>query len=363
MPPAVSDRRQQIQDARQRGLMQGQLDASVGVDPWLLASWERCMAWGHRPSDRVDFEPISLGDVSARTQANQPLIHAARPVVSQLLDTLSDTRYFAVVTDSAGIVIDAHGPSIGRDRRARDIARLGVDLSEQAVGTTAIAGALRERRPVWLHQGEHYFQHNTVYSCAGAPLIGPSGDCLGMLDLTGVEVRERPELKHLVARAALQIENAMARQTPHQLLVRLNWLGERLGHDNDGLLTLDGDGTLVGANSTARELLGHTLRGSDGSPIHAQDVLAVPYAHLFDLAATPGPHSIPTWNGLHLSVACSRPDHPTHHAPTTRTPLRKLEDAVIRQAVQEAKGNVTLAAQRLGIGRATVYRRLQAAQR
>jgi transcriptional regulator of acetoin/glycerol metabolism len=39
-------------------------------------------------------------------------------------------------------------------------------------------------------------------------------------------------------------------------------------------------------------------------------------------------------------------------------PLREAEVAMIRRAVQEARGNVAEAARALGISRATVYRKL-----
>ena len=39
-------------------------------------------------------------------------------------------------------------------------------------------------------------------------------------------------------------------------------------------------------------------------------------------------------------------------------PLRQTETALIRQAVQDARGNVAEAARALGISRATVYRKL-----
>ena len=78
------------------------------------------------------------------------------------------------------------------------------------IGTSAIGAALGERQPVWLHRGEHFFNDTSVYSCAGAPLIGPTGACVGMLDLTGIDAPERPELKHLVARSARAIEDALA---------------------------------------------------------------------------------------------------------------------------------------------------------
>jgi sigma-54 dependent transcriptional regulator, acetoin dehydrogenase operon transcriptional activator AcoR len=357
---AVPDRTLQIQRARDHWLCAAAPDAQPpGVEPWLLESWARCFEHGHEPSAPLHFNPISTGDTRARLEHNQPLIQAARPVISRLVDAIADTRYFAIVTDMQGVVIEAHGPCIAHDKRARDLARLGVDLSEQAVGTTAIGSALHERHAVWLHQGEHFFQGNTIFSCAGAPLMGPDGHCVGMLDLTGIQTPERRELKHLVMRSARQIENALTLSTPHQLLVRLNWPGETLGFEADGLLALSEDGFIAGANTAARDMLGHTLASLSGELLHVKDVLATPYQHLFDLASTETNHSVPTWNGLHLVVRSQRLRSPATGAPDRRTPLRTLESAVIRQAVDEAKGNVSLAAQRLGIGRATVYRRLQ----
>jgi transcriptional regulator of acetoin/glycerol metabolism len=40
-------------------------------------------------------------------------------------------------------------------------------------------------------------------------------------------------------------------------------------------------------------------------------------------------------------------------------PLREVETAMIRKAVEDAGGNVAEAARALGISRATVYRRLE----
>ena len=62
-----------------------------------------------------------------------------------------------------------------------------------------------------------------------------------MLDLTGIDVPERPELKHLVVQAARSIENILALDQPHSLLLRLNWPGHRLGDDSDGLVGLDAE--------------------------------------------------------------------------------------------------------------------------
>src|SRR3989344_5091601 len=157
-----------------------------------------------------------------------------------------------------------------------------------------------------------------------------------MLDLTGVDVPERPELRHLVARSARAMEDALLLQLPHALLMRVNWPGGPLGSEGDGLLALDGDGFVVGCNSMARQLVPQPLR-TPGAPTHASDLLAMPWAMLFDAARRP-----PALMG----------------APPTAAPLREAETALIRQAVQDARGNVAEAARVLGISRATVYRKL-----
>ena len=43
--------------------------------------------------------------------------------------------------------------------------------------------------------------------------------------------------------------------------------------------------------------------------------------------------------------------------------LRDMEEALIRKAVSDARGNVTEAARALGISRATIYRKLQQRRR
>jgi transcriptional regulator of acetoin/glycerol metabolism len=76
-----------------------------------------------------------------------------------------------------------------------------------------------------------------------------------MLDLTGIDAVERPELKHLVTQSASKIENALVLAQPHALTVRLSWPGNPMGSDADGLLCLDADGWITGANRIAREMV------------------------------------------------------------------------------------------------------------
>ena len=354
-----------ISAARQALLVEGRALPSAQLAPWIERSWQRCLQSGYHPKQRVDFELVPRQTLQRVHEANHTLISVARPVLARLGQAIANTRYFAILTNAQGIVVDVNGPIDRSDRRADVIARVGVDLSEQRVGTTAIGAALTDLQPVWLHRGEHFFDDNAAYSCAGAPLFGPDGACVGMLDLTGIDAVERPELQHLVAQTASKIENALVLAKPHSLLLRLNWPGNALGGDADGILCLDGDGWITGANATARAMVPQlTERGAQA--LHVGDVFGMAYPTLFDAANHgSGPLDVPLWSGLHLQALAIHSADEAMTVAATRSarglqarPLKEMETALIRKAVEQARGNVAQAAKTLGISRATVYRKL-----
>jgi sigma-54 dependent transcriptional regulator, acetoin dehydrogenase operon transcriptional activator AcoR len=350
-----------------RTWLEGEATPHAGrIEPWLLRSWQRCLAAGRQPREQVSFDPVTRQAMRRIAERNRALLSAARPVMDRLSRAIADTRYFAILTDADGVVIEVGALPGGSDtaaRHARSIARIGVDLSERAVGTTAIGAALAERESVWLHRGEHFFDDTSVYSCAGAPLFGPQGDCIGMLDLTGVQAVERPELRHLATLSARSIENAMVLALPCALLLRLDWPGYGGGPGSEGLLCIDADGRVTGANTAARQML-HQPTGQQPAP-HCQELFALPPQMLFD-AARRGDAvlEVPLWSGLRVHARPRLPDGAAPPAPASGRPrLRDVEAALIRRAVDDARGNVAEAARALGISRATVYRTLNRARR
>ena len=92
---------------------------------------------------------------------------------------------------------------------------------------------------------------------------------------------------------------------------------------------------------------------------------------LFDAALHPASASravleIPLWTGLRLHAMALPVSQALEPAPlrmpvsaaATPQPLKDIETALIRKAVDDARGNVLKAARALGVSRATVYRRL-----
>ncbi len=335
------------------------------VTPWVARSWVRCLQSGMAPDSTAEFEPITQAHSRHTSESNRQLVQTAKPLLESLGRAMGNTGYFVILTNQRGVVVDVNGPIDRSDRRADLITRIGTDLSEQRVGTTAIGTALSEEQPVWLHRGEHFFSNTAVYSCAGAPVFGPNGDCVGMLDLTGIEAVERPELTHLVTQVAGKIGNALVLAQAHSLLLRLNWPGNALGSDADSMLCLDADGWITGANRVAR----HMVPGlQTAARVHATEVFGLPLHMLFDAARrSHNTLDVPLWSGLCLcamAVPAAHENLPARY--DTGRPLqagvglKDVENALIHQAVEQARGNVAQAAQALGISRATVYRKLGA---
>ncbi len=333
------------------------------VQPWIVQSWERCLSMGFEPERKVEFDLITAANARRQKEANQLLDSAAHSTLVQLGLAIAQTRYFAILTNAAGVVVGTEGTIDRSDRRAALISRVGADLSEKAVGTTAIGATLAVQHHTWLHQGEHFFQDTHCYSCAGAPIIGPSGDCVGMLDVTGIDVPERPELVHLVASSARTIENALVLATPHTLVVHLHWPGQHGGKDAEGLICLDDDGCVHALNPMARQMLG--LGVHDTKSLHASDLFACAWSAFFDACTQGNTLQVPLWSGLQVCVRSSRAGKLSPKARSSRAmatgftePLKDHEVALIRHKVTQLKGNVAAAAKALGISRATVYRKL-----
>jgi sigma-54 dependent transcriptional regulator, acetoin dehydrogenase operon transcriptional activator AcoR len=353
--------------SQSRRVVLGGQQGRVAVHDWIAQSWQRCLSAGREPQQRVAFDMVSSAQQRRSREANRQLAQAAQATLQQLAQAIAPIRYFAVLTNAQGIVVASSGQIDSQDRRATLITREGVDLSERAIGTSAIGAALAEQADVWLHRGEHFFDDTSAYSCAGSPIFDGAGRCAGMLDVTGIDVPERPELMHMCSSAARRIENQLVLAAPHTLVIHLRWPGAgALGREAEGLLCLEEDGLICAMNSTARQMLGLAALAAGQ---HASDLFATDWRKLFDAQLGSAAVQIPLWSGLQVDLRTSRSGKLAPKADSTPLvdtrirhsvgALKAHEVDVIRDTVAQLKGNVAAAADKLGISRATVYRKLR----
>jgi sigma-54 dependent transcriptional regulator, acetoin dehydrogenase operon transcriptional activator AcoR len=346
------DRLKTIEARRRAVLLEG---GKASQDSWLEQSWLRCLEAGHQPEDRAVFQAASAELRNRLKEEHQALIAASQPVMEQLAKAIVNTQYFAILTDKNGIVLSASGAYDKSDRRASQITTAGTNLSELAIGTTAIGAALAEQRAVWLHRGEHFLAGNHIYSCAGVPIFGTQNQCLGMLDLTGIEVPERRELLHLATRCAKDIQNALlnrgVRSAKGWKTLRLQWLGSDFDNTNDGLISFDSDGNTTGFNTMAL----HWLPDLATTPIQHCEALFSMTSNQFFAALHGNPvATLALWSGIQVKAQWQAGTISANH----ESSLRHVEAELISKAIAATKGNVAVAAEKLGISRATLYRKL-----
>ncbi|MEU5319226.1 SpoIIE family protein phosphatase [Streptomyces sp. NPDC021056] len=189
-------------DAHERFLAGARVDADVRGS--VLDSWKRCRSVGLEP-DRLQaaYAPdLTLDD---------PLLHAAEPVLKNLATSLSEAGMTIALCDGQGRMVQRLGG--GRqlcDRLDEVNFAPGFDASERVVGTNGVGTALAERNPVYVVGREHFADCLQPFACAGAPVRNPlSGRIEAVLDLTCLRDEGDPAMLRLVGEAARAIEARM----------------------------------------------------------------------------------------------------------------------------------------------------------
>ena len=267
----------QVREARRRFLDEGEA-ARPRLRPDLIESWQRCRDFGLLPEARNPGVPhASEAQLARAREQQQTLLSHARPVMQFMAEQIRDSTSMVILADSRGMLLHAMGDDHFVDRAARVALRPGANWHEQWRGTNAIGTALHERVPTRIHGAEHYLERNAFLTCAAAPIIGPAGQLLGAIDISGDHRSYQSHTLGLVRSAARMIEHQLfeARHAG-SLRLRLHPQVEGIGTVVEGLLALSEDGWIIGANSAALDMLGLVASDIGGTTLERVLALEMP---------------------------------------------------------------------------------------
>ncbi|MDP0929295.1 helix-turn-helix domain-containing protein [Paracoccus onubensis] len=291
----------------------------------LAASWRRSMMkHGLDPADRHRPERLSCSELAIRRQSMEHFLNVAGPQIDQLYNLVCLSGCNVLLTDADGVVLDQRVNDADATQFREWGLWQGVDWSEAVQGTNGIGTCLVEERQVTIHRNEHFHTRNTAMSCMDAPIWGPDGRLLAALDVSSARADQTERYNRLisaqVAQTARAIEAIFFRASfPDARIVVAS--GDGISGDGTGaatLLAVDKDDLAIGATRAARRALGLEREGAI-RPRPAADLLG-------------------------------REDE--------LSGFDKAERAAVARALARADGNVSAAARALGIGRATMYRRM-----
>ncbi|MET7773969.1 transcriptional regulator [Nocardia sp. NPDC005366] len=152
-------------------------------------SWRRCL---HTVDPGCTGAP-GLDDVSDRWAAS-PLRAPITQLGDQLRGIAEDAGFVAAVTDNDGTIVWTCGDRVIRREGESVNFAPGGCWDETHMGTNGLALALHTDRPVTVFSAEHLVAVLHGWVCYSAPVHGPDGRRLGVLDLSSRWERSHPAI-------------------------------------------------------------------------------------------------------------------------------------------------------------------------
>jgi transcriptional regulator of acetoin/glycerol metabolism len=281
--PTASRRRRE--EAAQRPIASAlALDGSHVLS--INESHERCATLGLSRIGAPDFSPIPRADFAVARERNRRLFAHASPVMEMLFDQVAKTQSMVVLTDAQGTILHSIGDVDFVEKAATVALAPGVNWAECTKGTNAIGTALIDETSMLVHADEHFMHANHFLTCQASPLLDPRGNILGVLDVTGDRRGYHQHTMGLVKMSARMIENHWLNDDFRDALrLHFHHRPEFIGTLMEGILAVDADGRLLGANRSALELLG--LSGAAVRMQNIASLLGTPIGTLVDSLRTP----------------------------------------------------------------------------
>jgi transcriptional regulator of acetoin/glycerol metabolism len=396
--PFFFSRADRVELARRRFFDEGVMPTGV-VSEAVFQSWARCQRLHTAPTRKVSFEPVTQSRTHLALQKNRHLRDAWLEEMPELETVLAATSCAAMLTDAAGLLIGAACAGRAHESLMPVATRLGVNLSEEAVGTTAPGVVARTGQPVTVRGGEHFFEQVKAMDCAAAPIRDIEGKLAGVLDISSECLPFSFDAAAVVALYAGAIENRLlVAQSVEHLVLRFQVAATLIDSPAAGLVGIGGDGRVAWCNGVASKLLGlvenasvprsrtaeaalgatlqrlASLPQKGAAPLHLPNGLLVwaraqmqaPdgsrdlfYGHSFAAAMRPtadGEFPLPK---LKEEAPANLPAAAGEALALAEGTLRDVDRGAIERALSDCKGNVSKAAKQLGVSRGLIYRRLR----
>lgn len=300
--------------------VQAALKSSDAARSALVASWRRSSQHRLDPTHRSPPERLTEAELSLARQRIEPLIAAAQASLDRLYLAVGGVGCCVLLADRDGVPVERRG-AVADDETFHDWGLwTGTVWSEESEGTNAIGTSLVEQRPLTIHRGQHFLSRNTALSCTTAPIYDHQGNVAAALDVSSCRADLTEGFVNLIALAvgdaARRIEADNFRLAFPDARIILTPEVER---SPGGMIAVDADDLVIGATRQARLTYGITRERLERR---------LPVADIV---------------GGGMRVA---------------EDLGEAERAALHRALARADGNVSAAAQQLGISRATLHRKL-----
>lgn len=193
------------------------------IRPEVADSWVRSLT---SVDPGRDSAPVFDGGAVQRRWSHSPLRRPVEDLADELGSIADDAGFVAAVTDETGTILWTCGGRLMRRRAEQVNFAPGGRWDESAMGTNALSLALRTGRANSVFSAEHLVEALHGWVCYCAPITGPRGRTLGVLDLSTTWDRSHPLAMSTVRTLVSTIETRLRAVGPvGSPAVRLTCLG------------------------------------------------------------------------------------------------------------------------------------------
>jgi PAS domain S-box-containing protein len=234
----------------------------------IVESWLRCNLEGVNPYDTRYHQSLDNIALSELLNKKNKLIRVAKPFMENLYKFVAGSGFVVVLTDENGYIMEMFcDESTLKDPMTTNFVR-GASWHEYEAGTNAIGTALAIGSPIQVSGAEHFCQKHHCLTCSAAPIMDPSGQVIGILDMSGASHASHLHTLGMVVAAA---EAIMAQLRIQQKNCELALINNRLRNFfntvSDGVLIIDKQKILTELNPAARTILGNSADNVIGTPV------------------------------------------------------------------------------------------------
>ncbi|MFZ3286900.1 MAG: GAF domain-containing protein, partial [Telluria sp.] len=260
----------------------------------ITQSWIRCLNEYQLDPDTSE-EPEVIGQVELQErQARLADIQSVADIeMANLYQQLAGSGYAIMLTDCDGVLLNYFGDPSFTHAASKSGLMQGAVWSERVQGTNGMGTCLAERRPITVHQDEHFLSRNIGLSCAAAPVYNHEGSMVAVLDASGESRLAQQHTLALVAMSVQMIENRVfLHQFRHEYIVHFHNRPEFVGTLSEGAIAVSPAGKVLAATRCALFQLG--ARGpSDLLGRDITELFNISFSGLVDSSVKKAFHPVP----------------------------------------------------------------------
>jgi transcriptional regulator of acetoin/glycerol metabolism len=341
------------------------LSNKMGDD--ISESWLRCISTGLDPFKDPKQSLISSIELKQIKEKNEDLRKIVIPEIELLYSQIAGTNFMVAYSDENGLVLDTIYDKTCLQGDVGKSVIPGSIWAEKVCGTNGLGLSVELKKPTIVSGKEHYFTVHEKISCFASPIINYDGKTIGIIDAsTDSKSREQHTLA-LVKLATRSIETKLfIKKFSNELILSFHPRSEYLSTTSVGLLAINGDGVVVGANSNAKIMLHGLvdLKNENFNNIFtntfssiASDLLNNKILKITDHLGSSvfvvksqnfGGNKIKETNISNKTYACKNCED---------TKIKREKCILIRSTFLETN-NISVASRKLGVSRTTIYKHL-----